>query len=153
VRIVTVEYGAAQELCQMLHVQKLPTVHMYQAGNKVQDFCCPPPQFSRVQQLTEFYVRQQLLQQQQQQQQSVPNEQELVFEATLDQGRSLIQGKLEEEAAAAVTAKGLQAAAELYYSSSSSSQKEETPPPPPPPPATTKPGFWQRIRRQQPRDE
>jgi len=150
VRIVTIEYGAAKELCQTLHVQKLPTVHMYQSGKKVQDFCCPPPQFVRVQELTEFYVRQRQSKQQQSSSAStstVPKEQEL-FEATLDQGRSLIQGKLEEEAAAAaVTAKGLQAAAELYYSSSSS-QKEE-----PPAATTTKPGFWQRIRRQQPRDE
>ena len=107
IRIVNVEYGAAMELCRSLHVKQLPTVHLYQNGRRVQDFVCPPSQFHRLEDLTEFYVnlqskKESLLQTQTHTTNSNQQSNEELFEATINQGRNMIQGKLREEELAKV---------------------------------------------------
>ena len=119
------EYGASRELCKALGVKRLPTVHMYQGGQKVQDFCCPPPKFHRVNELTDYYLKRQSR-----------NQREQSFESTLDKGRELIQGKLDQEKE---MAKGLQAAAETVYTKAAAATAAEPAP-------AKKTRFWHRFR-------
>ena len=148
VRIVNIEYGAAKELCRSLHVKQLPTVHLYQSGQKVQDFICPPSQFHRVTELAEYYIRQytntgvaRTLETTKQQ------HQEQLFESTLDKGHNMIQRKLRE----AELAKGLQEKAQVAFAPPDAEPSSSVPfsvggdgkt-------ATRKAGFWNRFRRVQ----
>jgi len=74
--------------------------------------------------LTDYYLKRQSR-----------NQREQLFESTLDKGRELIQGKLDQEKE---MAKGLQAAAETVYSKAATAAAE-------PAPAKRK-RFWQRFR-------
>lgn len=142
VRIVNVEYGAAMELCRALHVKQLPTVHLYQSGQKVQDFICPPSQFHRVTELTEYYVKRNTKNtgatpKQQQQQ---------LFESTLDKGRNMIQRKLQEEKLAKRLTEATQVAfapsiAELSPAAPNSPNDDDSKV------IMRKVGFWNRFRR------
>lgn len=97
-RIVNVEYGAARELCKNLGISRLPTVHMYMGGEKVQDFSCPPSKFDRVKDLVKAYTKKQKAAAAAAAPPTTAASSEADFEQVLDQGRSLVQKHLEVEA-------------------------------------------------------
>jgi hypothetical protein len=158
-RIVNIEYGAARELCVELQITRLPTVQMYmpvasaERGaattttgtlmQKVQDFSCPPSQFHRLQDFTEFYLKKQ-----QARSPSVTainrapdvgvvqaKNHEDAFEAKLDAGRDLIREKFAAQLPAA--------AAQLYAAAGAAAKEEEEEDNLEP---TKNTRFWSRLR-------
>jgi len=101
IRIVNIEYSAGRELCQKLGIKRLPTVQFFRGGEKLQDFCCPPTQFHRVQDLVKGYTKKQKTAIGATNKPTSSGGSDADFEKVLDQGRSLVQKHLELEAASA----------------------------------------------------
>ena len=48
IRLAEIEYGANKELCKALGVKKVPSVHFYSQGKKVDGFPCGPKKIAMV---------------------------------------------------------------------------------------------------------
>jgi thioredoxin-like negative regulator of GroEL len=81
IRLAEMEYGANRELCQRLGVKKLPSIHFYSQGKKVDGFPCGPRKLPMLlEKLTEY--------------RSMGLE-DLSFEADMNQGLELGEDVLE----------------------------------------------------------
>jgi hypothetical protein len=81
IRMAEIEYGANAELCERLGVKKLPSVHFYSDGKKVDGFPCGPKKLPMLLGKLSFYKEL-----------SPP---ELAFEADMNQGLVLGESVLE----------------------------------------------------------
>mgnify|MGYP003401754304 CR=1 FL=1 len=125
-RIATVEYSEARDLCVALELEKLPTIHMYMPSNdnvmmqKVQDFATTPKEFHVVQDLATYYLDKQKRDQQLR---------ELEFEAALARGHDMIQSSL---ASSELAQQLVDRAGEVYAASKAAPKKAS---------------LWGRIRK------
>jgi thioredoxin-like negative regulator of GroEL len=84
IRLASIEWKANTELCRSLGVSRLPSVHYYQNGRKLAGFPAGPSKFALVKDRLTYY--------------QTLSEAELDFEATMEQGRSLISETIDLEA-------------------------------------------------------
>jgi thioredoxin-like negative regulator of GroEL len=81
IRLAEMEYGANRELCKRLGVKKLPSIHFYSEGKKVDGFPCGPRKLPMLlEKLTEYRYM---------------GLEDLSFEADMNQGLELGENVLE----------------------------------------------------------
>jgi hypothetical protein len=80
-RLAEIEYGANKELCKSLGVKRVPSVHFYSLGKKVDGFSCGPKKITMLLEKLSHYRSL-----------SLP---ELSFEADMNQGLTLGDSVLE----------------------------------------------------------
>ena len=77
IRLAEIEYGANTELCKSLGIKKLPSVHFYSQGTKVDGFACGPKKLKHMIERLQYY-------------RSLSHD-ELQFEAEMNKGSELLE--------------------------------------------------------------
>eukprot|EP00980_Cylindrotheca_fusiformis_P006128 scaffold1319_cov126-Cylindrotheca_fusiformis.AAC.17 len=82
IRLAQIEYGENTELCKSLGVQKVPSIHFYSQGKKIDGFPCGPKRIAYTLERLNHYRNQ--------------SPEELAFEAELGMGGAFVDEVLDE---------------------------------------------------------